>query len=265
MRFLEYIFGTNLDNSKTAAHHEESGENMSINKAKIRRQVIINGNKVWVSGNTEQEYADHILKLANSENNKSESKHLFRDFAENWFKIFSKPNISEATAETYYRQLTLHIYPAIGSMYIEDVTVSDIQKIFNRLDSDCKLETKKKIRVVLNQIFKMAHEEAIIFRNPMKSSSLKVRGAASSETAPYTVDEMRYFASHLKDIRKSRDRAWFALSISLPLRPEEVLGLKWEDLDDDTGILHIRNTVTHPSRNAPLFKPYTKPLPADGI
>ena len=37
-----------------------------------------------------------------------------------------------------------------------------------------------------------------------------------------------------------------------------MLGLTWADVDEENCILHIRNTVTHPTRNEPEFKPYTK-------
>ena len=67
---------------------------------------------------------------------------------------------------------------------------------------------------------------------------------------------MRFLYSHLKDIPNQFDRAWLALSISLPLRPEEVLGLRWMDIDGR--IVHVRATVTHPTRNQPEFKEYTK-------
>lgn len=64
--------------------------------------------------------------------------------------------------------------------------------------------------------------------------------------------------NHLNDIPNPTDRGWLALSIALPLRPEEVLGLRWADLGEENCILHIRSTVTHPTRNQPEFKEYTK-------
>ncbi len=84
------------------------------------------------------------------------------------------------------------------------------------------------------------------------------RGQAAEATKPYTVEQMRYLAAHLNDISDPTRKAWLALSISLPLRPEEVLGLRWMDLDAGEGLLHIRGTVTHPTRNEPHFRPYTK-------
>lgn len=245
----------NLENERLHSPEEES---MSINKKKIRREVVINDVKVWITADTEQEYVDKVLCMTGSVNRSTTEKHSFSEYATKWFEVFSKPNVSTVTALTYERQLTNHIFPVIGKMAIEDVTPADVQMIFNRMGDDVKQETKNKVKIVLNQIFKMAIEDNLIARNPLQSSAVKIKGKAASVTEPYTVEQMRHLASHLDDIQRPTDRAWLALSISLPLRPEEVLGLRWEDVDTERCVLRIHNTVTHPDRNKGEFKPYTK-------
>ena len=207
---------------------------MPINKKKIRREIVINGASVWITANTEQEYADKIIRLAGCHPYTSKTP-TFREYADRWYYGVSKPNVREVTAITYLRQLTLHINPIIGDKKLDEIDSYAIQ-----------------------QIFKMAVEEDLIRRNPMTSTSLRIKGEASSATKPYSLAEMRYFASHLTDISDPTDRTWLVLSICLPLRPEEVLGLKWSDLDISARTLTVHNTVTHPDRNRPVFKPYTK-------
>ena len=233
---------------------------MSINKRKIRRTITLNGVKIWITADSEQEYAEQLLKLAGTApaQTLSSEKHNFADYALNWFEVFSKPNVSNVTALTYERQLTNHILPILGEKNLEDITSADIQKVFNKMGDSTKQETKNKVKIVLNQVFKMAIDEGLIVKNPLQSSSVKIKGKSSSVTEPYSVDQMRYLAAHLDDVKNPTDRAWLALSISLPLRPEEVLGLRWEDIDTENCMLKVHNTVTHPTRNEPEFKPYTK-------
>ena len=38
------------------------------------------------------------------------------------------------------------------------------------------------------------------------------------------------------------------------MRIEEVLGLRWEDIDTERGCIHIRRAVVHPGRNMPEIK-----------
>ncbi len=248
-----------LDNETPRSSRPESEENMPVNTKKIRREITLHGVKVWITADSEQEYADKLLRLAGSAPALHKTdKHLFRDYAERWYSVFAKPNIANVTALCYRRELDNHLFPLLGGKFIEEITPSDVQEVFNSMPSLTKQETKKKTKIVLNQIFKMAVEDGLIQRNPMLSPSVRIKGLASSVTEPYSVEQMRHLAAHLSDVKDPTDRAWLVLSISLPLRPEEVLGLRWRDVDSDACVIHIRSTVIHPNRNAPEFKPYTK-------
>lgn len=246
----------NLENRTSSSLSDERKSTMARNSKKIRREVIVDGQKRWITADDEQDYADKLMTLASPK--KNGEKHNFRDYADHWFYRFAKPNIAAVTAINYRRQLDIHIYPVIGDKNIEDLDVFSVQQIFNRLGSDMKQETKHKVRIVLNQIFKMAVEDEIIHKNPMNSPTLKIKGLPSVATEPYSVDEMRYFVSHLRDLENDLDRGWLAISSCLPLRPEEVLGLRWADIDENALTVHVRNTVTHPDRNQPVFHVYTK-------
>lgn len=231
---------------------------MARNTKKIRREIEINGQKRWVTADTEQEYASKLMALSKA--SAPMEKHNFTEYADRWFYGMCKPNVAEVTAINYRRPLMLHILPVLGDQMVEDIDAFAVQQVFNRLDQNTKQETKNKIRIVLNQIFKMAVEEDLIRKNPMESNTLKTKGLPSTVTEPYSVEEMQFFVSHLEDIAKPYDRAWLALCCCLPLRPEEVLGLQWADIDEDSLTIHVRNTVTHPDRNQPVFHTYTKTM-----
>lgn len=247
----------NLDSRISRNPCSESEDNMGVNRKKIRREISVNDTKVWVTANTEQEYAEKLMRLS-GRNAISQTRHNFKEYANRWFYGVSKPNIAEVTVNTYERQLNYHIFPILGDKNIEDVDPFLIQQIFNRFGANAKRETKNKIKNVLNQIFKMAVEEDIIRKNPMSASSLRIHGEASEVTRPYSVDEMRYFAAHVEDLPNPTDRGWLALSVCLPLRSEEVLGLRWKDVDEENLEIHVCSTVTHPTRNQPVFRDYTK-------
>lgn len=246
----------NLDNSIQNRDFSESEEFMSNT---IRRHVRINGTTVWITAKTEQEYMEKVVRLnGGDESPASKPKHRFSDYALTWLNVFSRPNVERVTAVSYEQQLKNYILPVLGGMDLEDITPAHVQKIFNNMGKHMKQESKNKVKIVLNQIFKMAVNDDIIAKNPLDAPSVRIKGEKPTPTVPYSVHEMRYMAEHLIDIQSDTDRAWLAISISLPLRPEEVLGLTWADVDEVNGLFHIRNTVTHPARNAPEFKTYTK-------
>lgn len=246
----------NLGNSIPNRDSLESEEFMSNT---IRRHVRINGTTVWITAKTEQEYMEKVVRLSGGNVIPvSKPKHPFGEYALTWLNVFSRPNVERVTSVSYEQQLKNYILPVLGEMNLEDITPADVQKIFNNMGKHMKQESKNKVKIVLNQIFKMAMNDDIIAKNPLEAPSIRIKGEKSTPTVPYSVNEMRYMAEHLIDIQSGMDRAWLAISISLPLRPEEVLGLTWADVDEVNGVFHIRNTVTHPARNEPEFKTYTK-------
>lgn len=231
-------------------------------KERIRRRVVIHGKTQWITGSTEQEYAENLFKaMGGASTAQKNHKHDFRQFADDWFQVFSKPNIDRTTAVTYERQLRLYIYPAFEGLFIEDLLPADVQRLFNSMDAGQPQKakaTKQKVKTVLNMIFQQAIEDGLIVRNPLTSKSIRIKGAASQVTKLYSVEQMQYIAAHIADVVKCEDRRYIALQALHPLRLEEVLGLRWKDIDLENGIIHVRNTVTHPTRNQPVFAEKTK-------
>ena len=226
-------------------------EDFSEMATKINRTIIINGARRWIHANTEQEYADKLARLLSGDS-QNKPKHNFAEYAWNWYNTYSAPNVETATATTYKRQLTLHLLPFFDGFTVEDIKTDDVQRFFNSM-SGAKA-TKQKAKQVLNMILDTALEEGLIDKNPLKSKRLKITGAASKYTDTYSVEQMRYLIQHIGDIKNPVDRAYLALQALHPLRLEEVLGLKWEDIDTDNMVLHIRRAVTHPNRNQPEIK-----------
>ena len=221
--------------------------------AKITRTVTLNGVKHWIRANTEQEYADKLLKLIGIQSTAPEPvKHLFADYAITWFETYSKPNIETVTATTYKRQLTRHLLPAFSGLTVEDITTDDIQRLFNGMTG--AKATKDKAKMVLNQILDAAVEDGLIAKNPLKSKRIKITGKTSQATVPYSVEQMRFLVQHIGDIKDPLDRAYLAIQALHPLRLEEVLGLQGADIDREGMAIHICRAVTHPTRNQPEIK-----------
>lgn len=224
--------------------------------AKINRAVTIRGVKHWIRANSEQEYADKLLSLSGGVQVPATTtetiKHRFSDYAWNWFNVYSKPNVETATATTYKRQLDLYLIPAFGEKNIEDITVDDLQMLFNSVHA--AKATKQKIKIVLNMILTMAMDDDIIAKNPLQSKRLKITGSSSKVTPEYTIEQMRYLVNHIGDIKNTTDRAYLALQALHPLRLEEVLGLTWNDIDFENMTISVRQVATHPTRNQPEIK-----------
>ena len=91
-------------------------------------------------------------------------------------------------------------------------------------------------------------------KSPLKSKRIKIKGTASKEIPPYSVEQMRYLVKHIPNVESPVDRMYLAIQAMHPLRLEEVLGLQSEDIDIDRMEIHVRRAVTHPNRNQPEIK-----------
>lgn len=218
---------------------------------KINRTVTIDGVKRWIHANTEQEYADKLAKLFCGEP-QNRATHLFSEYAWNWFETYSKPNVSTATEQLYKRLFMCHIMPAFEGLAVEDIRLDDIQRMFNGMDTS--KETKYKVKRLLNQVLKSAVDDEFLVKNPLKSDRIKITGTESTTTAVYSVEQMQYLVQHIGDIKQPLDRTYMAIQALHPLRLEEVLGLKWSDIDMEQMALHVNRAVTHPTRNQPEVK-----------
>lgn len=239
-----------LDNSAEADCMQESKEDFDM-AYKIRRSIIIEGKTKWITANSEQEYAEKLGKLF--ESSTPRETHNFGQYALGWYELYSKPNIAKVTQETYKRQLDLYLIPAFGNMALEDITTDDVQRLFNGMTG--AKATKDKTRMVLNMILDTAVDDNYIAKNPVKSKKVKITGKPAEFTKCYTVEQMKYIISNLDRVQNPTDRAYLAMQALHPMRLEEVLGLKWEDIDTEAMTIHIQRAVTHPKRNQPEIKP----------
>ena len=189
---------------------------------RIRRRVAVNGQQVWVTASTEQEYAERVALLLTGGNtqNVAKAKHDFQSYAEKWFETFSKPNVEKVTAITYERQLNNHLIPSFAGKCVEEITTADVQAMFNGLEG--ARETKLKTKMVLNMIFTQAIEDELIVRNPLASKSIRITGRGAKETQPYTIPQMKFIAAHLMDVCDPADRLYLglqALALTKIFRP----------------------------------------------
>ena len=177
-----------LDN-RTEQEKETPHAECDMAKSRIKRRIMIDGVERWATGANEQEYAECVARLmagTQHDNSQPRQKHDFTAYSWNWFNVFSKPNVSKTTAITYERQLRYYICPALKGQALEDITTSDVQRMFNEMDANGEKTkaTKEKCKIVLNMIFQQAVEEDIIQKNPLISKTIRIKGKPSHETEP---------------------------------------------------------------------------------
>ncbi len=229
---------------------------------RIQQRAVINGKIKWLSGNSQQELFEAYLQqaieaglvtLPNAFTPVLETTPLFRDYLKHFVDTY-KSKQSALTVKNRARIIKNHILPQFGNTPIGNIKTADIQVYFDSLcEQGYSRETILKIKNTISPAFDSAVEDELISRNPVKSQRLKINTNKGEHHKALPREKMRLIKKGLLDLDE-RERKMTALLCYTGMRIEEVLGLKWEDIDFEANEIHIIRAVVHPERNRPLIK-----------
>jgi integrase len=144
-----------------------------------------------------------------------------------------KPSV----ARGYSQSIRLYIKPELGSRKLSSLARSDIQDFADRLlakglDPSTVKNTLKPLRVIFRRA--LARSEVAI--NPTTGLELPAcRGRRQRIASPTE-------AAALIEALPGADRAIWALALYGGLRRGEIWALRWEDVDLEGGVIHVRRS-----------------------
>ena len=251
----EMIRRLNLDNrtGESLGISESEGDNDMPKR--LREKVTVNGRLFWVTGGTMQQLFDNYVQVLVNEGllewaGNCTDAPLMKDYIRRFYSTYKQKQV-ETTIINRERIIKNHILPRFGSMKIDRITTADLQEWFNELNKKYARETILKIKNTINPVFEAAVEERLIDRNPLQSKFIEIGGrdTVSHQALPQgKMIQIRLEASTLN----RKEKLMVGLLSYTGMRFEEVLGVRWDDINDDW--ITIQRAVVHPRRNAPLIK-----------
>ena len=170
---------------------------------------------------------------------------ILKDYANEW--LSRKRKLKETTKVNYRKYLDGYIIPELGKKNIGMISVADVQML---LDKYSKLaeKTLKDMKGVLSQIFQYAISDGLIKKNPCQSKDIEIPSDKKQNRNALPLVLYQDIISHLSSL-SGFDKRFLAICLFTAMRRGEILGLRWEDINDKG--IHIKRNVTHPQRNAP--------------
>ena len=229
---------------------------------RIKQQVQLNGTQHWITGQTIGDLLNSYLSLCLSQGvvappiaaRPPSSSPLFGPYLKNFNEIYKskQQSLTKASREQIAKN---HIIPKWGRSPIDSIKTSDLQLWFNDLESQgYSHETLLKIKNNMNPALDAAVEDGYISRNPLRSTRLKIGGAETIHHKAIPHEKMQAVRVMISDIQDDRVRRMATLLCNTGMRLEEILGLKWEDIDFIDNWIYIQRAVVHPTRNMPEVK-----------
>lgn len=168
-----------------------------------------------------------------------------------WLDIWTKEylgDVKRTTAFQYDVQIRLYIRPALGNIKLESLNTHTIQAFYNKLSKpkDGKPglfpNSVKQIHGILHSALQQAIAIGYIRFNPSNACTLP--RVESEEIQPLTNEQIKAF---LKAIEGHRHETLFKTALFTGMREGELLGLSWENIDFNKGVIHVKQQLKHES------------------
>ncbi len=171
------------------------------------------------------------------------------EYVERFIEDSVKDTVRQRTYERYEQVARVHIKPALGRVKLSALTPAHVRALYReKLDSGLAPRTVRYIHVTLNKALKQAVADGLIPRNA--ASSVKAPKSKKKEIRPLDREQVRvYFDA----VSGERLEPLYLLAVTAGLREGELLGLKWEDLDLETGMLQVRRSLSE-ARSGRIFE-----------
>ena len=195
-----------------------------------------------ISGKTQKEVAQK-LKAATSAIDAGTYIAPSKMTVGEWLDIWQQDylgGVKPFTVASYSGVIRNHIKPALGAIRLEALQAHTIQNFYNTLAKDTEsrpalsAKTVQNIHGVLHNALKQAVLNKYIHSNPTDACILPRK--EKRQITPLDEDDIRRF---LKAIQGHSLEALFTVTLFTGMREGEVLGLGWEQVDFERGIIHI--------------------------
>jgi integrase len=156
-----------------------------------------------------------------------------------WLEHIVLPTCRQSTYSSYEYVVRLYLKPTLGSQPLRRLGVSTVQQAFNaKLADGASTRMIAEMRKVLGAALTQAQREELIMRNAARL--VRPPPYRAKEVYPWTAEQVNRF---LEVARSNRLYPLYVLLILYGLRRGEVLGLRWQDIDLDRQVIHIRQQL----------------------
>lgn len=183
------------------------------------------------------------------------SKLTFGGFLDRWLQ---ESSLGDESKEWYRMVVDKHIKPILGNVRLDKLSPLHIQSYFRRVQ---RLDGKgdslspntlhghfRVIRAALNQ----AVEWGLLSKNPAKRAKPPKR-TQSGGRALSPEEFLRFYAI----AENMRYGPLYLIAIATGMRQGELLGLRWDSVDLDAGLISVNQALKKPGRNPKFGEPKT--------
>lgn len=176
------------------------------------------------------------------------SSPLLGDCLEDWLEWCSRRGLKVSTWRGYRTMASLYIPDELKQLPVDRVTTAHLDELYDKLLQKGRRNghglapvTVRKVHIILRSTFARALKRGWIIANPaLEAESPPARACKAPMFPVWSPQELQRFLSYAQP---HPYYAAFHLAATTGLRRGELLGLRWCDLDLESALLHVLQTV----------------------
>lgn len=186
-------------------------------------------------GKSERE-AKSKFKAWLADNEADETRDTLGTAIDKWYAVYKEPYISPGSAHNYDLYIG-HLKAALGSRKLAGLKAYDIQA-FYAANSGKSKSAINYYTIILRAVFRAAEKDNRIRRNPM--DNVQPPAVPEKEADVFQRSEIEKILAHAKN-----DPFGHAVLLALytGMRPGELAGLMWKDIDLEEQVITVRRTT----------------------
>lgn len=165
-----------------------------------------------------------------------------------WLDQIAVHKVRPSTLRGYRTSVSCYITPLLGHHRLDRLTPEHIANAWRHLQDVGRPGAEKpeplspttalQAHRILARALKVAHQRGVVTRNV--ATLLDAPTPADTEFEVLDEEQAR---TVLTLVHGRRNAARWSVALALGLRQGEALGLRWEDLDLDAGVIHVRKAL----------------------
>ena len=156
---------------------------------------------------------------------------------------YIKPTIRPGTFQRKESVYRVHVSEdKVGAMKLKDIKPYHIQRFLNNKTGTLVDSSIKKVYELLNQFFRLAISNDLLWKNPMDNVIIPKSLKNSKELQVFSRDEQKKYMAELEG---EKLKALYLTALFTGMREGELVALKWKNIDLKKGVINVVESYEH--------------------
>ena len=216
-------------------------------------QYVYKRERRSIYGKTQEEVARQLEEIIASIEEGTyirPNQHTLLSWLREWLHTYAEPTLRPATFTNYELIIERHFNTKLGNVKLKNISTRMLQNFFNeklvsgradKKSGGLSPKTLKNMKYMLHVALDQAYFDELIPSNPVNGVRLPVPDGP--EQRVLRPEEKERICAHAATIRTFPAQGVILL-LTCGLRRGELLGLQWQDVDLEDGIMKIRHTLS---------------------